>query len=113
MPYATLLKVSLGKSPIPTIPEAAVQRMASAAPLDELLSPTTLDPSAETAHARLEKSPPDKSPNPTIPFVAVQRNASGLVPEFAETPWPTITCPSAEMPKARLEKVPPAKSPSP
>src|SRR5678815_3446143 len=57
-----------------------VQRNASrlAPESAELLSPTIIEPSADTPQARLLKVPPGKSPRPTIPFV-VQRNASGQI----------------------------------
>src|SRR5688572_6287669 len=94
---------------------ADVQRKASRLlpALGELLSPTMMDPSAETPHARLRIIAPCKAPSPTMPFVAVQRNASEWLPDAVEALNPTTTFPLLETPVAKLKKPLPGKSPRP
>ena len=58
----------------------------------ELPVPTTIDPSADTARAKLVKLPPVRSPMPSIPPAEVQRKAS--MPEL-DLLHPTTTVPSA------------------
>jgi hypothetical protein len=75
-----------------------------------LPTPTTVEPSAEAAHAMLLKLPPGRSPSPIIPPPLVQRNASKLPSPLL---MPATVEPSPETPLATLKKLAPGRSPSP
>src|SRR5262249_32818672 len=82
-----------GQSSSPTIPAAVPRKAPPLGPAPEEPHPTTTDPSADVAYARLRTVPPGKSPRPTTPVAAVQRNASTLEPAKRV---PITTDPSAD-----------------
>ena len=72
--FPWLAKMPPGRSPIPSIPVAAVQ-MKPSLPFELELEPTTTAPSAETSLAMPCGSPPGRSPMSTMPVVCVHLQA--------------------------------------